>query len=128
LNQLLGDNHTPDLQGQFIRGATGPLDNYTKHRWTTARPRSQFTGTSNHAGNHTHTYQSGAGSTSGIKGGDWNSGEIGWGLRTNTSSTAGDHFHTVVISGGGDTETAPDHVILNFIIKAEDQNLGRRII
>ena len=122
LNQLLGDNHTPDLRGQFIRGAVGPLDNFAKHQWTTGRPRNPFT--TNNTGHHHHDYTlqyTGSGN-GGTRFAFWDVNEG----KTYQTANAGSHTHT--ITGGGDSETAPDHVYLNFIIKAEDQNLGRRII
>jgi hypothetical protein len=35
----------------------------------------------------------------------------------------GDHSHTTTVTGGGDAETAPDHVVLAYIIKATDNGL-----
>jgi hypothetical protein len=36
------------------------------------------------------------------------------------TKTDGAHTHQVTINGGGDSETAPDHVCLLFVIKAAD--------
>jgi hypothetical protein len=125
LYQLLGDNHTPDLRSQFIRGAAGPLDNYAKHQWNTGMPKTPFT--LSRDGNHHHAYNDPRQGRDGLKSSDHWAGET---VRYpkidgNNTGDAGDHSHTI---SGGDSETAPDHVLLNFIIKAEDQNLDKRIV
>jgi hypothetical protein len=112
----------PDLRGQFVRGATNQanISGFTKHAWTTGRPKTAFTTDSQ--GNHFHdaggptltewaNYGSAASNVTGAS-----SGVSGGRVRPKTSTT-GAHTHTV--TGGGDSETAPDHVYLAFIIKAE---------
>ena len=125
LMQLLNDNHTPDLQGQFIRGATGALDNFAKHQWTTGKPRVPFK--TDDPGTHNHSYYSGhRGSWAIGRGSSVDPGEIGRQDTQSGSSQSGAHTHT--ITGGGDSESAPDHVLLHYIIKAEDMGLEKRII
>jgi len=129
LMQVLGgDNHTPNLQGMFVRGATGPLDNFAQHQWTTGRPRTPFT--TDNPGNHHHAYtdpQEGWGvhrsSTA-----TYDANETRRFHHANASSTGDAGAHTHRITGGGDGETAPTHVYLQFIVKAEDVGLSRRII
>lgn len=109
---LIGPN-LPDLRGQFVRGGT-PEAGFTKHRWTTGRPRTNFTTNAN--GNHTHTLQGGRLNEAGN---GWAaSGDGGAGNITGSyTSSAGSHDH--IVNGGGDSETAPDHVLLSYIICAE---------
>jgi len=117
---LNGDNHTPNLQGMFVRGATGPLDNFAQHQWTTGRPRTAFT--TDNPGTHRHksAYDPGSG------GGGTTANVSNKSGSTSYSGPSGSHTHK--ITGGGDPETAPPHVYLQMIIKAEDIGLSRRII
>ena len=57
---LFGAN-TPDLRGQFIRGAHSGHNPLVRETWTTARPRSNFSGTSSSAGSHNHDLAIGSG-------------------------------------------------------------------
>jgi len=122
----------PDLRGQFVRGAgprTGAIG--SRHGYTTARPNTAFTGSTNTAGVHTHglwsrrmNAYSGAGYSPAAQ-------TVGEGIdargTTNVSGrwmdSDGDHSHTTTVTGGGDAETAPDHVVLAYIIKATDNGL-----
>lgn len=105
-------NNLPDLRGQFIRGARVQADVASgKHPHTTARPRnSSFT--TNATGDHQHPETVAPYGGSGAK--TWDGGTPN-GNRTMTGA-AGNHTHT--ITGGGDAETAPDHVYLVYIIRA----------
>jgi hypothetical protein len=115
LRAMFPSGNVPDLQGEFLRGTqTGhnPLEHVD---WSTARPHTAFT--TDITGVHDHGYNSGHGSTSGIKGGDHNPGEIGWNDIANRTDRQGGHRHN--IDGGGDAETAPDHTYVVWCIKAK---------
>jgi len=129
LQAVLGGRQIPDLRGQFIRGhdprwTTRYLGQ--QHPWTTGRPRgAPFTGNSNAAGQHNHAAHPTL-RWHGLSGGSGSS-NLEWGLEWGSGSSIkkdewtqldGDHYHTTNISSGGDAETAPDHVTLNYIIKA----------
>jgi len=119
LAALFPGGNLPDLRGGFPRmwGPGHPL-NLTKQQWTTGRPRTAFTGTTNNTGNHDHG--SGTGGYSNCwKGGDC-TGSTYMVRNDQRTGYGGAHDHTVAINGGGDTETAPDHFVLGFIIKAAD--------
>jgi hypothetical protein len=123
LGVLFPGNKLPDLRNNFVRmwGPGHPL-NLQKQQWTTGRPRKALLTSAD--GQHEHTYYSGYGSTAGINGGNWHAGEIGWGIHQNVTDRQGEHHHT--ITGGGDAETAPDHVILGMLIKATDNTTRLR--
>ena len=140
LYRALGSDTLPDFRGQFVRGARPGNAALTKTTWTTARPRTNFTTDSqgNHShtadtqGNHNHSFQRGSANfSSDIRyqdttfspinangGGNtiWN-GINATGAHSHNLSAAGAHAHT--ITGGGDAETAPDHVFAVYIIKAK---------
>ena len=121
LNQVLGTNRTPDLRSQFIRAAGGnTLDNFARHQYTTARPRSNFF--TDTTGNHHHTVRVGT-KSSPVGGGGYH---VGMNPEHTTTSTEGNHIHH--IASGGDPETAPNHVYLFFIIKADDIGMGTRVV
>lgn len=117
--------NVPDLRGQFIRGLS-PGNNtiLSNHQDTTRRPRTNFTGSTNSAGAHGHriaTYRmsydwtgrpgnSPAGTNDSVAGSQW-----GW--NNNNIDSNGAHTHSITINGGGDSETAPVHTILAYIIK-----------
>ena len=121
---ITGNNNVPDLRGAFLRmagtnstnasWAGGALDSW--HEDTTRRPRNTaFSGSTNTTGSHTHT-----GGTAGYNH-CWASGNCSGTLYTvlanQQTASAGNHSHTVTISGGGDTETAPKHYSVNYFIK-----------
>jgi hypothetical protein len=117
LRTLLGTTTVPDLRGQFLRGAATTTDTLlAKHQWTTGRPRTTFTGLTNNDGDHHHTVQYAPANSK--AGPDYKQMED-WGAGRKDTSTDGAHFHTVMINGGGDAETAPDHVKVNWCIKAK---------
>lgn len=117
LRAMVGAN-LPDLRRQFVRGATSQndIDGFTKHEDTTRRPRhSNLTGTAAQNGAHHHNMEfqlKGAGA--GVEYySRYNTGNP-FGQATDTQ---GSHTHSVTITGGGDSETAPMHVYLAYHIK-----------
>jgi len=117
---MLGINRTPDLRGQFIRGAMGnTLDNFTKHPWTTGRPKTPFTTAKD--GGHSHAYtdpQRGWGAHKSSDSYDRGETRRFHTARDGTTASEGGHIHT--ISGGGDNETAGPHVFLCYLVKCDD--------
>jgi hypothetical protein len=125
LRAVLGTTNLPDLRGLFTRGAKTGEALLSKVNWTTGRPRNTLTGTTGTDGSHRH-----------MEGGtQWHQTDVPWGGGTAANgvtgawrnepgwihpwtSTEGAHSHNVVIGGGGDTETAPDHARLVKCIKA----------
>ena len=111
LQQMLGSTRVPDLRGQFIRGGT-PQSGFTHHRWTTGMPRNQLADQPGWAAQR-HDPDSRLNGTA-LPMQALDSPTLnGTGMLTshlsNGQATDGDHHHTIY---GGDTETAPDHVIL----------------
>lgn len=112
----------PDLRDRFVRSSGDSRTVGTTASHTTALPSgSSYTVTINSAGDHTHTagdeHRTG---TQQCDGPDWLQGEVtantGYGFDNRTTSTAGAHTHTASL-GGGDTETAPAHIVLLYCIK-----------
>jgi hypothetical protein len=126
LQKALGGTTLPDLRSQFIRGAANlAAVSFTKNPATTARPTTPFTGVTNRAGAHTHDfYRSGAAWSGQVQWNDIRYSPInsqGTGSPiANGIASSGAHEHTVTVNGGGDAETAPQHVILAYLIKADD--------
>jgi microcystin-dependent protein len=126
---------TPDLRGRFVlssgsaSGLTARTINQTggeeQHTLTVSEMPAHThtaTGTSGSAGGHTHGYYSGHGSTAGIRGGDFNSGEIGYRSHYNTTSSDGAHTHPITVtvsnSGGGAAHNnMPPYYVLAFIMR-----------
>ncbi len=127
-----GDGSTtfniPDLRGVFVRGAgsqtigsvtyTGTLA--AKQGQSTKLPTTPFTGVAASAGNHTHPTDAITG-TSGNNYSNTTGGMLGQDNTSfndvNSTQAAGAHTHTVSINGGGDSETRPANIALNYIIK-----------
>jgi len=119
----------PDLRGQFLRGANaGRADGFSdeaKQRalgsnqlFSTARPKNAFV--TDKQGIHSHT-ASGTGTAMTWGGGDrtapWGHDSTGRGQVNVTIKVdnSGEHFHT--IAEGGDLETRPNNVAVNWIIR-----------
>ncbi len=141
--QSSNGRQTPDLRGRFVLGSgsgsgltsrsigqTGGTETHTlsmaelpSHSHPVDPPA---TGTTSN-GSHTHGYQSGAGSTAGIKGGDWYPGELGYRIMNNTTTSGGDHSHTVDIAAfnSGNTGSGSAHnnmspfYVLAFIMRVQ---------
>ena len=123
----------PDLRGAFVRGA-GLNGNgrwgdagrqvVTGQEDSTKRPGTALTGTTSSDGTHHH-----AGSFK-IDTNEWQRGNPGGGYvgyRDGNVDDAGAHTHTVTINGGGDAETRPVNVALNYIIKGADQTVALKV-
>jgi len=126
---VTGSNAVPDLRGAFLRGAGnnnnsswagGILGAYQED--STARPKIAFTADSQ--GDHSHVSGPGAYNDpgSGAFGVKLNVGSnlgiANWAEKVSHSaitSTAGAHTHT--ITGGGDAETRPKNISVNYFIK-----------
>jgi hypothetical protein len=110
----------PDMRGAYPRGAGlngnggwGDAAN-TVGGWqedSTARPKTDFF--TDVQGDHHHTYTSG--STSPVGGGGY---QVGYNAQSAQTANSGSHTHQV--SGGGDSETRPKTLLVEFIIKAQD--------
>jgi hypothetical protein len=137
LAALLPAHHTPDLRGQFIRGWGAPSGAshsaamLSQHASTTGRPRTSFTaaGYTARAGGHNHepndalrwhSLSNGSGGNVDL---EWNGGGPDVTAAEWTKPVA-DHEHQFYAAiQGGDAETAPDHVIMAYMIKATDAGL-----
>lgn len=135
LARVLGQTGTfavPDLRGAFLRGAdpSGAADPDgarapgTFQSWATGRPRSDLT-TGIESQTHTHRYRDGfyaeAWGTEPSPGNTGSSGSDGDNKilveYRYTEANSGEHTHAVY---GGDAETRPNNVAVNWIIKAVD--------
>ena len=118
LRALLGGANLPDLRGLFSRAAKAGEGLLTKVDWTTGKPKTDLTGTTNYAGVHDH----GVGTADIVKTSGGNHDLVaGPGGATEGRAAfhpGGSHNHTVTINGGGDAETAPDHARVVRCIKA----------
>lgn len=121
LANLFPDGLLPNLVGQFVRGAgTGHALNYkTPVGHTTARPKTAFSGNTSYAGTHDHAMFTNRGGTPWKGGGSTDTELVRQGGGDRTENT-GNHMHIFTVTAGGDAETAPDHVVLYYIIKATD--------
>ncbi|MCB9639360.1 MAG: tail fiber protein [Myxococcales bacterium] len=113
-NQTGRDPQSGTRTASFSGGAVGDQPG-TLQDWSTARPRVPFQ--TNTTGNHSHytSFQNDDfdGCCTGTRGlEDDGSGARNQNLPTNAT---GDHSHTV--SSGGDTETRPANIYINFMIK-----------
>jgi microcystin-dependent protein len=104
----------PDLRGTFVTGPAGPRPVGSIHPYTTALPTTPFTVSTN--GNHQHNvpYLPTDNHDSYVVAGPdeavWNSGG-------DSTSTDGAHSHPV---SGGDPESRPVNLALDFLIKVTD--------
>jgi microcystin-dependent protein len=134
VNYGVGDGATtfnvPNLQGKFLRGVDNAQGNDPNVTGRTANgaglkdapgstqgdatkaPNTQFI--TNSTGDHTHTMgafrQSGNGYDSGSARSAWEF----WGAPNMNTGSSGSHSHTI---SGGDNETRPKNVYVNYIIK-----------
>lgn len=111
LAQVLGSTNTPNLVGQFIRGAGTGHTLGTRRNWTTGMPRNVFVTTNSGEHNHWGGYAPDHNC--------WDRGTCGGSTVGNAGATNNNGWHTHGIVGG-DPETAPAHVCLAYIIKAGD--------
>ena len=124
LAAVLGVTNLPNLVGQFIRGAGANHAVGTRRGWTTARSRNLMTGWTNEQGGHNHEAlwagREGTGHPDG-SGDNVGAGHFrSYPRFTRQIPTQGAHQHQFNVGGGGDAETAPDHVCLLYVIKASD--------
>jgi len=114
----------PDLRGYFLRGDKTGLTAGTAHPWTTGLPKAGF-GTNN-TGDHSHSFKRSTNNFSGdgkYRDGNLSSIQATGGGETVSQGivSAGAHSHTVT---GGDTETAPDHFVVKWLIRYKPINGG----
>jgi hypothetical protein len=135
LAALLPSHTVPDLRGQFIRGHDSRWANAsttwavgTQHQDTTRMPRSPFTATAAAAGMHKHEPNDTMKWHNLDDGSSGRNVDIEWGgggpdvTGDEWTKDAGQHTHAITISGG-DSETAPPHVIMAYMIKAQDATM-----
>lgn len=113
LFDLYGNNKLPDLRSAFVRGRgqnAGALNAFStsNYPYKTAAPANSFTLST--AAEHTHSNAPGAAINAGGGGTDLSGYD-----NTGTTGAGGAHTHT--ITGGGDTETVPEHRVLIYIVK-----------
>jgi microcystin-dependent protein len=118
-----GDGSTtfnlPDLRGEFVRGLDDGRGVDTSRTLgssqgdATAMPSNAFTGSTNTAGNHNHSYDR-TGENNANR--DPGSAATNQGAGATSTSSAGSHSHSVTI-GGGDAETRPRNIALLACIK-----------
>ena len=108
LYTLLGSNTLPNLSDYFLRGKSTSRAIGSIQTATTAMPINPFV--TQTAGTHTHTLTT----NTGISGTDAITSSSGTGS-TITTTSSGDHTHIIT---GGDTETRPMNIAVNYIIKA----------
>ena len=123
---VLGVATLPDLRGEFLRGRKAGQTLGTHTAWITGMPKTAFTANTNSAGDHKHEqgyvttdtrlYRHGwrsLGTNGAVSGNDLGT----YAQDLPYTNTTGAHTHTVTINGG-DAETAPDHTLVDWYIKA----------
>lgn len=122
---LLNSAVLPDLRNRFLRGKSIARQLGSVESDSTKLPNNPFV--TNITGNHNHTFQ--------VQNGfdDHNYGfenpqrsDLGQNPAHPSTSSAGNHSHTIV--SGGDTETRPINIAVNYIIKAKYDSLGLTIL
>ena len=133
LSSLTGLNNVPDARGLFLRS----LDNGkgidagrvlgSIQAQATARPTTSFTGDTTSTGAHGHNVSNvqygGSSSDDPANENSFASGLPGANsVRTNTigNTTSGTHSHSLSITGGGDAETRPANIAVNYFIKVDN--------
>ena len=118
LGNLLNSDTLPDFRGKFLRSKSDTDLILSLHDFTTGKPKVDFKAAD--AGQHHHglktknlTYD-----TSGVVGHPPN-GYAGGGYAISNDSVQPGGHHTHQITGG-DAETAPDHAIVEYFIKAKN--------
>lgn len=101
----------PDLRGMFLRGAGSGRQVGSFEGDATKLPNTPFSGVTTSGGEHTHP-----------KGANHSSDKIKAGPYANMSTAtniprSGAHSHSLVINKGGDQETRPKNIAVNFYIK-----------
>ena len=132
-----GSQGTPDLRGRFVlasgtgSGLTARTLNQSggeqSHTLSLAEMPSHShsgSGGTSSDGGHSHGYNSGHGSQAGIKSGDWNQGEIGYGDVPNTTSWQSGHTHSFsfYLSTSGSSSAyniMPPYYVLAFIMRVQ---------
>jgi len=114
----------PDLRGYFLRGDKAGLTAGTAHPWTTGLPKTPFVTTNE--GSHNHSFKRSNNNFSGD--GKYRDGQLSTIDATNAGSAVGSgilsggaHSHAIT---GGDTETAPDHFVVKWLIRYKPINGG----
>lgn len=98
---------SPDLRDQFLRGAGRTRSLGSFQSGATALPTMNFVGVTNLAGGHSHVLVSGE-----VGRGGSGSGENRH-VRA-TTVEGGEHLHAISLTGGGDEETRPTNVAVNY--------------
>ena len=123
----------PDMRGAYPRGAGlnsngswGDAANAPMgwQDYATARPTTAFTATTGTAGDHNHPYQHLYKVDPHWRGGGGASNDTTANGPSNyTTGNSGNHTHTATVDGGGDSETRPRSVFVEFILKVTDQTI-----
>ena len=118
LGNLLNSDTLPDFRGKFLRSTSGTDTMLSLHDFTTGLPKVDFTAEEDGEHKHSLKTKNVIYSHSGTSGEDPN-GFGGGFYKNNTTAInpAGKHTHKVI---GGDAETAPDHAIVEYFIKAKN--------
>lgn len=120
----------PDYRGEFLRaqddGAGNDPDAGSRtggdavgssQAYATAVPNSPITGSTSTDGDHNHSIiDNSSNNVNHISGGPSNSTRNAVNV-TRTSGSAGDHTHTLSVSGGGDAESRPVNIYVRYGIK-----------
>jgi len=106
----------PDLRGLFVTGATDDQPvGHAVRRSTTAAPKAAFSTSVDGTHNHSLSYVPGSHYTS-----DYCAGhqDTAWTDGSNEIDRAGTHGHS--LNNGGDNETRPINLALDYVIKFQD--------
>ncbi|WP_372995947.1 hypothetical protein [Marinobacter sp.] len=107
----VGSLQLPDLRNMFLRGASEDRNVGSFEKDSTRLPDKNFTGASTSNGAHTHP-----------KGANHSGDKVMPGEYANMSTgidipNSGGHSHAITIDGGGDPETRPKNIAVNFFVK-----------